>query len=57
MLRGLNVLAGLILTTTGLIGMCVTGLDNGWGVIAIIGIALLATDLYIEERTTNKDNR
>jgi len=49
-MRGLNVLAGVALIIVGLIATIATGTVNGLGWLAAVGVALLAVDLFIEER-------
>ena len=50
MMRGLIVLAGLILTAVGLIVTFTTWTADGWTVLALVGVCLLGWDQAIEAR-------
>ena len=57
MMRAFLVLAGLALTSVGLIVTFSTGIVNGWAMVAVVGVVLLGIDLYIEQREADDASR
>ena len=56
-MRAFLVLAGLALTSVGLIVTFSTGVVNGWAMVAVVGVVLLGIDLYIEQREADHASR
>lgn len=53
-MRAVAAFAGFVLTTVGLIVTFSTLTVNGWTVLALIGFGLIANDLRIESKETNR---
>jgi uncharacterized membrane protein len=52
MFRALNAFLGFILTLVGLTVTFATWSTNGWAVVAGVGVAMLAVEFWIEERSS-----
>jgi hypothetical protein len=55
MFRALNAIAGLGLIAVGLIVTFTTWTVNGWTLLAVIGVCMVAVDLCLEEREYYRD--
>ena len=57
MMRAFLALGGLILTAVGLIVTFSTGVVNGWAVLAVIGVGMLAIDQHLERKSAERIER
>ena len=53
-MRAFISLGGFLMMVAGFIGILASGVQNGWGLIAFIGVGLLALDLHLDKRAEQR---